>query len=165
MQFWKPKEHLLHATLWVPAPIDRIFPFFADAGNLNQLTPSTLGFQILTPAPLVMREGLLIDYKISLHGLPMRWRTRICAWHPQGHSPRFTDEQIKGPYALWIHEHTFAPKEGGTLCKDVVRYAHWGGPITEKLIVRPQLSEIFRFRTDKMQELFCKGAEACVRFV
>ena len=154
MPIWKPKERLLAASLLVPAPLDTVFPFFADAGNLNRLTPASLGFTILTPQPLVMRSGLLIDYKISLHGVPMRWRTRICAWEPSGSVPRFVDEQVKGPYAQWIHEHTFTTQDGGTLCKDNVRYAHWGGPIAERLFVRPELRRIFAFRAEKMREIF-----------
>ena len=147
--FWKPREYLLTAAIWVPAPLTKVFPFFADAGNLNALTPASLGFTILTPMPLEMRAGLNIDYKISLHGLPMRWRTKITAWEPVGPVPRFMDEQVKGPYATWIHEHMFTSRDGGTECCDRVRYAHWGGPLAERWMVRPELLKIFGFRSAK----------------
>jgi ligand-binding SRPBCC domain-containing protein len=149
------KERSLHTELWVPCTPDQVFPFFADAANLNVLTPDWLDFRILTPLPIAMRQGALIDYRIGLKGIPMRWRTLISRWDPP-HA--FVDEQVKGPYLLWHHTHEFIPRsrEGrdGTLCIDHVRYKHLGGPIAEALLVRKDLDRIFAYRQQKMQKLF-----------
>lgn len=152
-----PRERLLEASVWLPRSPEEVFPFFADAANLNQLTPPWLNFRIVTPLPIVMREGAIIDYRITLKVVPMRWRTRIAAWEP---SRRFVDEQIKGPYALWHHEHLFEPERGGTRCVDRVRYAHWGGAVAESLLVRPDLDKIFAFRREVMLQLFGAPATA-----
>jgi ligand-binding SRPBCC domain-containing protein len=145
------KEHCLTTQLWVPRTPQEIFPFFADAANLNSLTPPWLSFRILTPLPIQMQEGALIDYRIRLKGIPMGWRTRIGAWQPPF---RFVDEQVRGPYLLWQHEHRFEPQEGGTLCVDVVRYKHIGGPLAQTLMVGPDLDRIFAYRKQRMQELW-----------
>lgn len=158
-----PKPRTLRVQLWLPRSVDEIFPFFADAANLNALTPAWLDFRILTPMPIPMGEGTLIDYRIGLKGIPMRWRTRISAWQPPAPGApvaRFVDEQLKGPYALWRHEHVFEPqaREGipGTMCTDEVTYAHWGGPLAERLLVRPDLDRIFAYRQDRMRALFAR---------
>jgi ligand-binding SRPBCC domain-containing protein len=148
-----PKVRLLETSLWVPRTPEDLFPFFADAANLNVLTPPWLDFKIVTPLPIDMKQGVLIDYRIGLKGVPMKWRTLISAWEPP---VRFIDEQIKGPYSLWRHEHIFVPDRGGTNCIDRVSYSHWGGPLAEKLLVRPDLERIFAYRKEKMAELFGK---------
>jgi len=149
------KERSLHAELWVPRTPDEVFPFFADAANLNVLTPPWLDFRILTPLPIAMQLGALIDYRIGLKGIPMRWKTLISRWNPP-HA--FVDEQIKGPYLLWHHTHEFvgAVQDGrmGTRCIDHVRYKHMGGPIAEALLVRRDLERIFAYRRQKMLDLF-----------
>jgi len=109
-----------------------VFPFFAEARNLETLTPPWLKFEVLTPAPIVMRPGTLIDYRIRVHGLPIRWRTEITAWDPPH---RFVDVQLHGPYTLWHHTHTFEERDGGTLCLDHVRYCRARG--ANQLAVRP----------------------------
>jgi ligand-binding SRPBCC domain-containing protein len=152
-----PRERLLETSVWIDRTPDVVFPFFADAANLNELTPAWLNFRIVTPAPIVMREGAIIDYRIVLKVLPMRWRTRIAAWEPPH---RFVDEQIRGPYALWHHEHRFLAERGGTRCVDRVRYAHWGGAIGERLLVRPDLERIFAYRREAMLRLFGPAAPA-----
>ena len=141
----------MEAELWLPRPIDEIFPFFADARNLEKLTPRFLNFHVLTPAPIPMRTGQIIDYKLRVRGFPIRWKTRIAAWEPPH---RFLDEQLKGPYRLWVHEHTFEEKDGGTLCRDAVDYAVPGGVLIHKLLVRRDVENIFKFRTERLQELF-----------
>lgn len=148
------REHLLEREQLIPAPLDRVFAFFSDAANLQRLTPAYLNFRILTPLPIVMRVGTLIDYRISLHGLPLRWRTRISVWEP---GVRFVDEQLKGPYRLWIHEHTFEATSDGTIARDSVRYAHFGGPLVHRYFIRPKLEEIFDFRKAAMGEVFRSG--------
>ena len=127
------------------APED-VFPFFADARNLERITPGWLGFRVLTPG-VEMRAGALIEYRLRLHGVPLRWRTRIEVWEPPH---RFVDRQLSGPYRLWHHTHTFEPDgAGGTVMRDVVRYALPLGPLgalAHRLFVRRDLARIFDFR-------------------
>ncbi len=145
------------AEQWLPLPPEEIFPFFADAGNLNLLTPPWVQFKILTPLPITMRPGTLIDYRLRIHGLPVRWRTRINVWEP---SRRFVDEQLRGPYRLWEHEHTFEPRNGGTLARDHVRYAAPLDWLSHRWFVRPDIEKIFRFRTEALNRLFPAPATA-----
>jgi ligand-binding SRPBCC domain-containing protein len=139
----------LRASLLVPRPLKEVFPFFADAANLQALTPPWLGFEILTPLPLAMREGALLDYRLRLHGIPITWRTEITAWDPPG---RFVDEQLRGPYRLWVHEHTFTEAPGGTQVADRVRYAVPGGRLVHRLFVAPDLRKVFAYRSRKIRE-------------
>lgn len=145
------KTQILHRSAFVPKPVEEVFPFFAKAANLTKITPSWLDFEILTPEPIEMREGLVIDYRIRLRGIPMRWRSEISVWNPP-HS--FVDEQLKGPYRLWVHEHKFEPMDGGTKITDHIRYAVWGGALIERIFVRPDLKRIFDGRQQRMAELF-----------
>lgn len=146
--------HTLHREQRLPGTPEEIFPFFADAGNLEAITPPWLRFRIVTPRPIAMHEGALIEYRLRLRGLPIRWRTRIDAWEP---GVRFVDRQLSGPYRLWHHTHTFAPDGGGhTLMRDVVRYALPLGPLGEiahRLLVRSDLQRIFDHRAQRIVEL------------
>lgn len=140
------RVHVLDRSQWVPAPVSETFAFFADAGNLQAITPPWLHFRILTPLPLEMREGTLIDYMLRLHGIPVRWRTRIRDWQP---GIEFTDEQLSGPYARWVHRHTFRSERGGTRLGDRVEYALPLDPLSRpahSLYVRPLVERIFDFR-------------------
>jgi ligand-binding SRPBCC domain-containing protein len=139
------------SELWLPRPRAEVFPFFADAANLERLTPAFLRFRIVTPLPIEMRAGTLIDYRLRVHGLPISWRTRIEQWRPP---ERFVDVQLRGPYRLWHHTHEFEERDGGTLCRDRVRYAVLGGRLLERLFVRPDVERIFAFRTRRLLELF-----------
>lgn len=141
----------LETELWLPHRRDEVFHFFADAFNLETLTPPWLKFEVLTPRPIEMRVGLQIDYRLRLRGLPMRWRSEITAWEPPG---RFVDEQRRGPYRAWIHEHTFEERDGGTLARDRVQYAVIGGQLVNRLFVRRDVEKIFHFRQEKLQGLF-----------
>jgi ligand-binding SRPBCC domain-containing protein len=141
----------LRASVWLPRPVEEVFCFFADAHNLGILTPDFLRFEILTPGRIEMAVGTLIDYRIRAHGLPMKWRTRITAWDPPF---RFEDVQLKGPYRRWEHTHEFEPRDGGTLCRDLVRYAVPGGALVRRWFVDPDLRKIFGFRQRKLIELF-----------
>jgi ligand-binding SRPBCC domain-containing protein len=135
----------------LPRPRDEVFPFFADAANLEVITPPWLSFRILTPLPVEMRVGTRLDYRIRIRGIPVRWRTAITAWDP----PRtFTDSQEKGPYRRWIHTHTFEEREGGTHMVDEVDYAVFGGWIADRLLVRRDVRRIFDYRRERMRELF-----------
>ena len=147
------KELLFKAELWLPPSPAQVFPFFGDARNLERITPPWLHFEILTPDLAVLGAGTLIDYRIRLHGLPLRWRTRISAWDPPR---RFVDEQVRGPYRQWIHEHTFEARDGGTLCRDLVRYAVPGGALVDKLFVRRDVEKIFAYRQSVLKEIFAR---------
>lgn len=137
----------------LPQPRAAIFPFFAAAENLERITPPWLHFRILTPTPVAMRRGALIDYRIRLHGLPLRWRTEIAEWEPP---VRFVDSQLRGPYRLWVHTHTFTEVPGGTRCDDEIRYAVPGGRLVDVLFVRAQVERIFAHRQTVLAALFGK---------
>ncbi len=141
----------LDAELWLPRPRDEVFPFFADALNLETLTPPWLKFEVLTPRPIEMRAGLRIDYRLRVHGFPLRWQSEITAWEPPH---RFVDEQRRGPYRVWIHEHAFEERGGGTLARDQVRYGVFGGMLVNTLFVQRDVTSIFRFRQQKLREIF-----------
>ena len=117
---------LLETSCFLDYPIDEVFRFFQDAHNLEALTPDFLKFEVLTPKPIEMRTGALIDYRIRLRGIPLRWRTEITDWNPP-HS--FVDQQLRGPYRQWHHTHEFVEQDGGTLCTDRVRYRVLGGAL------------------------------------
>ena len=139
------KEHTIHQSVWVPKPVTAIFAFFAAAENLERITPPELGFRIRSDLPITMRSGTLIDYTIKLHGIPMKWRTEITDWNPP-HS--FEDVQLRGPYAKWVHTHTFVEDRGGTTIEDRVVYALPLGPLGAIVhpFVRRQLKRIFDYR-------------------
>ena len=127
-------------------PRAEVFAFFADATNLERITPPFLRFRILTPPPIHMREGTLIDYRLRLYGVSFRWRTRIDVWEPPF---AFTDVQLLGPYRSWIHRHAFVEVPGGTEVHDLVDYALPLGPagaVARRLFVRRRLERIFDFR-------------------
>ena len=142
-----------HDELWLPKSRNEVFLFFSDARNLGKLTPPWVEFTILTPAPIAMQQGTLIDYRIRVHGLPIRWRTKITEWDPPH---RFVDVQLRGPYTHWEHTHTFEDKEGGTLCVDDVTYRPFGGAIVHRLFVRRDVEKIFAYRRQRMTELFTR---------
>ena len=147
-------EHVLETETVVPVGRQEVFAFFSDASNLMQITPRALGFKILTPLPIQMGEGTLIDYTILLHRLPLRWRTRICRWNPPF---EFCDEQLKGPYRKWVHHHLFEELGSGTTrVRDRVKYALPFPPFGElaRPLVRAELRSIFQFRQKAILEIF-----------
>lgn len=149
-------EFRLSCAQWVPQPRETVFAFFADAFGLEALTPPWLNFHVLTPRPIEMAAGRLIDYRLKLHGVPLRWQSRIEVWEPP---LRFVDAQVRGPYRRWHHEHRFEEVDGGTLCRDVVHYAVPGGWLIDALLVRPDLQRIFAYRQAKLRELLADRGE------
>jgi ligand-binding SRPBCC domain-containing protein len=148
------KGFRLNTAMWLPRPVNEVFAFFANAGNLNSLTPEWIRFRIVTPLPIIMKCGVLIDYRLRLRGVPIAWQSEITAWEPPF---RFVDEQRRGPYRRWIHEHRFLERNGGTEVIDNVDYAVTGGRLVHKLLVARDLQAIFEFRQCKLIEIFADG--------
>lgn len=147
------KVHVLEREQLVPRPQREVFAFFSNARNLEAITPAFLRFRIETPEPIAMRAGSRIAYALSLFGVPLRWLTLIEAWEPE---ERFVDVQLRGPYALWRHTHTFRAAPGGTLVRDRVEYAlplGWLGEVAHALLVRRTLARIFDHRRDRIARL------------
>lgn len=137
--------------IWLPAPRHRVFEFFADPRNLERLTPPWLHFEIITSPDTKIARGTLLDYRLRLRGIPLRWQSEISVWEPPH---RFVDRQTKGPYSLWVHEHAFADRNGGTVVADRVEYAVPGGRLVQKFLVAPDIERIFRHRHRALKELF-----------
>ena len=150
------KVHVLEREQLLAHPIERVFPFFAEARNLERITPPLLGFQVVGDAPIEMRAGAIIQYRLKLHGLPVDWLTRIDEWEP---GVRFVDQQLAGPYRLWHHTHTFEDRGGSTLMRDTVRYALPLWPLGELAmpLVRRDLKQIFDFRRDGVDALLARA--------
>lgn len=147
--------YVLERRQFIPRPSPEVFAFFADASNLESLTPTFLHFRILTALPIAMRAGTLIEYRLKLYGLPVYWRTRIETWEP---TRGFSDLQLAGPYKYWHHTHMFEPVHGGTWMSDRVVYeVGWGplGWLAYKLFVRRSLERIFDYRRDQIGKLLC----------
>jgi hypothetical protein len=145
------REYVLEREQFLAAPLERVFAFFADARNLGEITPTWLGFRIRTPLPIETRAGAIIEYTLRLGGVPLFWRTRIAEWKP---AERFVDEQERGPYARWVHEHEFRALGDGVLMRDRVRYALPFGPLgraVHALAVRALLARIFDHRFDAVR--------------
>ncbi|MFT5240586.1 MAG: ligand-binding SRPBCC domain-containing protein [Candidatus Promineifilaceae bacterium] len=153
LSIWKGNkgDYVLEAGVWLPRPREDVFAFFADAQNLQQLTPNTVQFRILTPLPLEMRTGARIDYALTMHGVPFKWKTEITRWKAPA---QFEDTQRKGPYRKWVHLHTFEEVRGGTMCRDRVCYRPPGGALVNRLFVQSNVETIFKYRADRMLELF-----------
>jgi ligand-binding SRPBCC domain-containing protein len=146
--------HTLRREQWVPHPVPAVFDFFSRAENLEQLTPPFLRFKIITPQPVQMEKGARIQYALRLRGIPLRWLTEIEEWDPP-HG--FVDVQLKGPYRLWHHTHTFSAVNGGTNIVDVVQYAlPFGllGRIVHRLQVARDVARIFDYRQQQIKALF-----------
>lgn len=147
-------EHTLKHESTIDLPRAEVFAFFADADNLEKITPPELSFHITTPQPIEMREGALIEYRIKLSGFPMSWRTLISKWDPPY---EFVDEQLAGPYKQWIHRHTFTELDKNkTLIQDEVRYKLPFEPLGDlaHFLVARQLKSIFDFRARAVEKYF-----------
>jgi ligand-binding SRPBCC domain-containing protein len=148
------RVHTLTREQELPGTPEEVFDLFADARNLEAITPPLLHFEVVTPGEIEMRVGTLIQYRLRLHGIPLSWLTSIQAWDPPH---RFIDQQIRGPFALWHHTHELFPSGAdGTRMRDTVRYAIGFGPAGElarRLLVTRDLDAIFDFRMRKVEEL------------
>jgi len=145
------KTFRFDAKLWVPRSRPEVFEFFADALNLEKLTPPWLKFHVTSATPIDMQQGAEIDYRLKIHGVPVRWRSRITVWEPPY---RFVDEQLRGPYRVWVHEHRFLEEAGGTSCEDHVQYAAIGGALINKLMVERDVKQIFAYRSERLREMY-----------
>jgi len=143
---------------------DEAFGFFGDARNLEAITPPLLRFTVITPAPIPMAVGTLIEYRLRVHGLPIRWQTLIQEWVP---GERFVDVQLRGPYALWHHTHTFEALPGDrTLMRDIVRYAIGFGPlgqVAHRAFVARDVAAIFDHRARALEPLLAAHLAARTR--
>jgi len=153
---WSEMHTLEHRSLvWLPRPATEVFAFFSDVCNLEKLTPAWLSFSILTPCPIQVKVGTLIDYQLRIRGFPVRWQTEITVWEPPN---QFVDEQRRGPYRYWRHEHTFSKRNAGTEVVDFIRYRPVGGAVINWLFVRRDVEKIFAFRREVLLRLFGKGS-------
>ena len=138
----------------LPRPLAEVFPFFADAVNLERLTPPWLRFRVLSPTPVEMRVGARIDYRLRVHSVPLHWQSEITLWEPPR---RFVDEPRRGPYRLWRHLHEFEEVAGGTIVRDHVTCAVPGGWLVWKLLVERDVRSIFAYRRRVLGEIFGTG--------
>lgn len=147
------KIFTLRRTLWVPQSIDKVFPFFSDVGNLERITPRWLCFRNVN-RPESLEEGVRIEHKLKLRGMPITWVSEITQWDPPY---GFTDEQKKGPYRFWRHAHRFREERDGTVCEDEVKYAVLGGDFVNRFLIAPDLKKIFDYRQEKIKKIFTAG--------
>jgi len=148
--------HIIVRKTIINRPLEEVFDFFSKAENLDLLTPPELQFEILTPLPIQMKAGTLIDYKIKLNGIPFLWKSEISTWKV---NECFVDEQLKGPYRIWHHTHSFKAIAGGTEMTDEVKYLSPGWflePLIQALFIKKKVESIFDFRNQKLKELFPK---------
>lgn len=145
------REFEFTQTQTINRPIEDVFAFFSDVHNLGRITPPWIDFKVVTPDPIEMRKGAVIDFKLRLHGIPLKWQTEITLWDPP-HT--FIDEQRKGPYRVWIHTHSFTGENGRTHMTDHVRYVSIGGVVVQKLFVAPDIRKIFAFRKNTLHHIF-----------
>lgn len=152
--------HVLRREQLVHAPLEEVFDFFAQARNLEAITPPWLSFQVLAPEPTEVRSGTVIRYRLRLHRVPLSWISRIEEWEP---GRRFVDRQLKGPYRLWHHTHDFERHPEGTLVRDSVRYelpVGFLGEVAHVLFVRRDLARIFDYRIVRIRELLDRASGA-----
>ena len=152
-------EHIFTASQEIDLPRDFVFEFFSNAENLEKITPPALGFRIITELPIVIRQGALIDYDLSLHGFPIKWRTEIIKWDPPN---EFVDTQLRGPYKQWIHTHRFTEMSPTkTLMEDEVRYRLPLEPFGDiaNFIIEGQIKNIFKYRQEVVADILLAKAE------
>ena len=141
----------IDSSVTLRRPLGEVFEFFSKAENLGLLTPGWLRFQIVSPLPIEMKVGAIIEYRIRLYGVPMKWISEITEWDPPH---LFEDTQIRGPYRKWVHRHTFRETNEGTVATDHVQYRVLGGSVVNKLFIEGQVRRIFAYRKAKLKEIF-----------
>ena len=144
-------EYRLEAEQTIARDLSEVFSYFSEAKNLERLTPDFLRFKIASNVPIEMYKGATIDYNLRLHGLPIRWTSLISEWEPPW---LFVDEQIKGPYRYWIHQHRFEAQGSETLVKDFVRYQAFGGRVVHDHFIKRDLERIFSYRQQQLAKNF-----------
>jgi len=151
-----PLIHTFHTSMSLPLARDEVFAFFAEATNLQRITPPELGFEMMTPPPIHLREGTCIDYRLHLFGVPFAWQSEIQRWNPP---EEFVDVQLRGPYKRWVHTHRFREEQGATIIEDHVEYALPYWPCGELVypLVRLQLARIFRYRQQAIRTAVLTG--------
>ncbi len=150
----------LHREQFIRAPLDTVFAFFSEARNLDRITPPWLGFNVVAMSDPEINAGTLIHYRLAWHGIPLRWTTLIEEWKPP---LRFVDIQLKGPYRLWRHTHTFEARDDGTMIRDDVQFAVGMGVLGDWLAgwkVQRDAEEIFDYRVARIADIFSSGAAA-----
>lgn len=154
---------VLESEQRIEASLDAVFDFFSDAANLELITPPWLSFETLTPSPVAMKVGTIVDYRLGFHGIPIRWQSEITVWEPL---VRFIDVQRRGPYRLWEHEHRFEAGGASTIVRDNVRFRPLGGRLVEHLFVRRDIRRIFDYRCGALARQFLPDSQlsepACV---
>lgn len=143
--------YVLNAECILPATLDEVFAFYSDALNLAKLTPPHMNFRVVTQPPIEMKVGTLLDYELKVLGIPLKWQSEITEWEPK---VRFADEQRKGPYKYWEHEHTFTEVDGGVRVCDRVHYGVPGGALVHRLKVKPDIQKIFAYREEQQAKIF-----------
>lgn len=151
---------VLRSEVKLPAAPAQVFPFFADARNLDAITPAFLRFRVLTPGSIQMGVGTRINYSLRVHGFPIRWTSEITVWDPP---TRFVDVQIRGPYRRWHHVHRFEDLGFSTRVIDEVEYACTGGRLVHELFVKRDLVRIFEYRRKVLEKLFASRAAQGLR--
>ena len=148
--------HTLTTSMRLPLLRDQVFACFAEAPNLERITPPELGFEMVTPQPLHLSAGTRIDYHLQLFGIPCSWQTEIQRWDPP---EVFVEVQRRGPYQHWVHTHRFREDDGATIIEDEGQYALSYAPLSELVypLVRLQLHRIFRYRQHAIQAVFFEG--------
>jgi hypothetical protein len=146
--------HVLRRRQELGHPLERVFEFFSAARNLERITPPWLRFEVRTPEPVRMEQGALIDYRLHYRGIALGWTSQIEVWEP---GRQFVDRQLRGPYGLWHHRHTFTASDAGTVIEDEVHYAApFGalGELAQPLFVARDLGRIFDYRQDAVRRIF-----------
>ena len=147
------KIYTLEREQTVNRPLEEVFEFFSKPENLARITPPHMGFNILTPLPIDMRSGTVIDHTVRIFGVIVRWQALISSYDPLR---SFTDEQLKGPYTYWHHRHRFEKYGNGTRIYDSVSYVlpfGFLGRLIHSLFVKRQLNRIFDFRYSAIERI------------
>lgn len=137
---------------WLPSTRQRTFDFLSDVRNLDRLTPPWLRFEVLTPTPMILDVGAVVDYRLRWHGLPLRWQSAVTLWEPRR---RVAYEQRRGPYRRWVHEQVCEDHDGGTLVSDRIEWSVFGGFLARRWVAA-EVRELFEHRAEAARRLLEK---------